>query len=186
MKILFKLAPHAAIVVGNMYYVFWGIDRVNKSMNFIDNEYTKFLLLILIACSWLTDYRLLPVTLRQLQRSKNPAPVYVRLGLLAANAILAMVVLTLLGIDLFNEDLMLFLMEFVKLLILLLCITGLLNSLLAIARDRAVVRMMNRRTQSARRSAPAQSRPAQPANRSARPSTRIPQQNVRRYSDGRR
>ena len=113
---------------------------------------------------------------------------YVRLGLLCANAILAMVILSLLAIDLFNEERMLFLMEFVKLLILLMCITALLNSLLVIARDRAVMRARNRRAPArpAQRQNGFTQRSAPVQNRSARPSTRIPRQNVRRNTDGRR
>ena len=41
------LLPHAAILICNMYVVFYLIDRVNKAMNFIDNGLTKGLLLIL-------------------------------------------------------------------------------------------------------------------------------------------
>ena len=42
---------HAAIVLSLMYAVFFSIDRVNNSMNFIDNDLTKFLLLALAAVS---------------------------------------------------------------------------------------------------------------------------------------
>ena len=42
-----RLAPHAAILICNMYVVFYAIDRVNTAMNFIDNPLTKGLLLIL-------------------------------------------------------------------------------------------------------------------------------------------
>jgi hypothetical protein len=79
-----------------MYYVFWGIDRVNKSMNFIDNPYTKFLLLVMIACSLFSGLRLGRVHLNRLGRTDNPAPVYARLGLLALNLLLAAAILILL------------------------------------------------------------------------------------------
>lgn len=42
-----RLLPHAAILICNMYVVFFLIDRVNKAMNFIDNGLTKGLLLAL-------------------------------------------------------------------------------------------------------------------------------------------
>lgn len=42
-----RMLPHAAILVCNMYIVFYLIDRVNTAMNFIDNGLTKGLLLIL-------------------------------------------------------------------------------------------------------------------------------------------
>lgn len=151
MNILMKLAPHAAILIGNMYYVFWGIDRVNKSMNFIDNPYTKFLLVILIACSGLNDARLTYIHLDKLRRTNDPAPVFFRLGVVALNALLAVVILILLVIDLFGEDLLLFLNEFVKTLILLLSCTSLLNSLQLTARERARIRMENRRRAQMRR-----------------------------------
>ena len=178
MNILFKLAPHAAIVIGNMYYVFWGIDRVNKSMNFIDNPYTKVLLALLCIFSGMAAYGLLNPTLRRLQRAKNPAPLYARLGLLGLNALLIAVVAVLLVVDLFASDAMIFLNEFVKVVVLALCIISLLNGVLAIARDRASIRMMNRRAAQRRQAA---QRTAQP-----QPARRAPQsqQPARRYPDG--
>ena len=159
MNTLKKLAPHAAILIGNMYYVFWGIDRVNKAMNFIDNGYTKVLLALLIGFCAVNALTLFADIMAKLGRTANPAPLFVRLGLLAVNAVLAAVVLVLLIVDLFNEDLMLFLSEFVKVLILLLSITGLLNALQITTRDRARIRAMNRRA-AQHRPAP-QPRPAQ-------------------------
>lgn len=164
MGILLKLAPHAAIVIGNMYYVFWGINCVNTSMNFIDNGYTKFLLVLLIGFGALTVWQSAGTILRQLRRSRNPVPLYVRLGLLGANALLAFVILVLLIIDLFNENLMLFLNGFVQVLILVLCIVSLLNGIQAIARDRAIVRQQARRRPVQRPTAQ-RSQPAQPVRR---------------------
>ena len=46
-----KLLPHAAILLCNMYIVFFAIDRVNSAMAFIDNDITKTLLLILCVIS---------------------------------------------------------------------------------------------------------------------------------------
>lgn len=169
MNILMKLAPHAVILIGNMYYVFWGIDRVNKSMNFIDNPYTKFLLLVMIACSLFSGLRLGRVHLNRLGRTDNPTPVYARLSLLALNLLLAAAILVLLIIDLFNEDLLLFLSEFVKILILILSVTGLLNSLQLIARDRAIVRAEMRRRAQMRRQPPRQSAPRYAQPYAARP-----------------
>ena len=42
-----KLTPHLAIILAAMYFVFFFIDRVNASMNFIDNALTKGLLFAL-------------------------------------------------------------------------------------------------------------------------------------------
>ena len=173
MNMLMKLAPHAVILIGNMYYVFWGIDRVNNSMNFIDNPYTKFLLLVMIACTGFNNLRLLRLHLSRLRREINLTPVFVRLGVLAVNTLLAAVILVLLVIDLFNENLMLFLNEFVKALILLLSITGLLNSLQLTKRARDAVRYeMRHRAQMRRpqrRPAPQPQRAPQTRYGSARP-----------------
>ena len=46
-----KLTPHAAIILSAMYLVFFAIDRVNRSMAFINNDITKWLLLILCGLS---------------------------------------------------------------------------------------------------------------------------------------
>lgn len=42
-----RLLCHGAIVISGMYFVFFGIDRVNSAMSFIDNDITKVLLVIL-------------------------------------------------------------------------------------------------------------------------------------------
>lgn len=44
-----RMLPHLVILICNMYIVFFLIDRVNTAMNFIDNNLTKGLLLILCA-----------------------------------------------------------------------------------------------------------------------------------------
>ena len=44
-KKLRAMLPHAAILIANMYIVFFLSDRVNSAMNFIDNGLTKGLLL---------------------------------------------------------------------------------------------------------------------------------------------
>lgn len=42
-----KILPHAAIILSVMYFVFFCIDRVNSAMAFINNDITKWLLVIL-------------------------------------------------------------------------------------------------------------------------------------------
>lgn len=42
-----KILPHAAIILSMMYFVFFCIDRVNSAMAFINNNITKWLLVIL-------------------------------------------------------------------------------------------------------------------------------------------
>lgn len=46
-----RILPHAAILLSNMYIVFFLIDRVNTAMQFINNSITKALLLILCIIS---------------------------------------------------------------------------------------------------------------------------------------
>lgn len=46
-----KLLPHGAIIISGMYLVFFLIDRVNSAMAFINNDITKWLLLVLCAIS---------------------------------------------------------------------------------------------------------------------------------------
>ena len=46
-----KLLPHVAIVLSNMYLVFFAIDRVNSAMSFINNNITKILLVVLCIIS---------------------------------------------------------------------------------------------------------------------------------------
>ncbi|MBE5772397.1 MAG: hypothetical protein E7337_00505 [Clostridiales bacterium] len=47
----FGLLPHGAILICNMYIVFYLIDRVNTAMCFIDNDMTKTLLAIMCVIS---------------------------------------------------------------------------------------------------------------------------------------
>ena len=46
-----KWMPHVAILLSNMYLVFFLIDRVNRAMAFINNGITKGLLVILALAS---------------------------------------------------------------------------------------------------------------------------------------
>lgn len=46
-----KIFPHIAIVLCNMYLVFYAIDRVNSAMAFINNSITKLLLVVLCIIS---------------------------------------------------------------------------------------------------------------------------------------
>jgi len=53
------LLPHGAILICNMYIVFFLIDRVNTAMCFIDNGITKGLLVIMCAISMITSISLM-------------------------------------------------------------------------------------------------------------------------------
>ena len=46
-----RLLPHGAILICNMYIVFFLIDRVNTAMCFIDNDITKALLFVMCVIS---------------------------------------------------------------------------------------------------------------------------------------
>jgi len=70
LKRIERLLPHAAILICNMYVVFFLIDRVNPAMNFIDNRLTKGLLFLLCAVSALNARSLL----RRPTRFMRPAP----------------------------------------------------------------------------------------------------------------
>ena len=59
LKKLERLLPHGAILICNMYIVFYLIDRVNTAMNFIDNGLTKSLLLVLCAVTPFNAWALL-------------------------------------------------------------------------------------------------------------------------------
>ena len=63
LKKLERLAPHAAILICNMYVVFFLIDKVNPAMNFIDNGLTKGLLLLLCLIALYNAWQLLGLAL---------------------------------------------------------------------------------------------------------------------------
>ena len=46
-----RFCAHASIILSLMYLIFFAIDRVNKAMNFINNELTKYLLVALAVLS---------------------------------------------------------------------------------------------------------------------------------------
>ena len=54
-----RLLPHGAILICNMYIVFFLIDRVNTAMCFIDNDITKALLAIMCVISLGTSLALM-------------------------------------------------------------------------------------------------------------------------------
>lgn len=55
------MIPHAAILICNMYIVFFLIDRVNTAMCFIDNDITKYLLMVMCVISISTSINLIRV-----------------------------------------------------------------------------------------------------------------------------
>ena len=56
---ILALLPHGAILICNMYIVFYLIDRVNTAMCFIDNGLTKALLAVMCVISMGTSLSLM-------------------------------------------------------------------------------------------------------------------------------
>ena len=75
-----KVLPHAAILLSNMYIVFYLIDRVNSAMCFIDNRITKALLVLLAVISTVNASFLILDERRKIARNERrhaqprPAP----------------------------------------------------------------------------------------------------------------
>lgn len=165
-----KMPPHAAILIANMYFVLFGIDRVNTAMNFINNGYTKFLLVALLACCALITMDLLA----RHNRSRGDGKDMKRLIFIGAGALLnaALAVILLTDAILGNRG-MPFLSEPVKIVTLLACIANWVNGFRVIKGMRADLRAEQARRAAARRNA--QRRPAQ-----------RPQPARSRYDDGSR
>lgn len=144
MNFLKKLSPHGAILVANMYYVFWGIDRVNRSMNFIDNEYTKALFVLLLVFSALNLARMY-VTFRYWARGKSDGACMVRLGTMLAAAIFGIVYFILWLVDCFNPNAMLMLREFVKFWMLMFCAANTVMGVMLLQWDRGELRRRGKR-----------------------------------------
>lgn len=47
MKKLIKVIPHISIILSGMLLTLLVIDRINSAMNFINNDHTKIIILIL-------------------------------------------------------------------------------------------------------------------------------------------
>ena len=75
-----KVLPHAAILLSNMYIVFYLIDRVNSAMCFIDNRITKAMLVLLAVISTVNASFLILDERRKIARNERrraqprPAP----------------------------------------------------------------------------------------------------------------
>lgn len=178
-----KLSPHGAILIANMFFVFYGIDRVNTAMNFINNGYTKALMLILCILSALNLLQLLRFDSRR--RGGNLPARLIPMGI---NALLAIVTPVILLVDVCAGDrAMPFLNGFVKLLLLVLCIAAWINSARLIAAERrAAFAALNRRRAAPPRR-PARYAPAPYARRTPsgydRPAPRSYSRPVPRYDD---
>ncbi len=67
------MLPHAAIVLANMFVVFFVVDQINPTMNFIDNGLTKGLLLVMSALAvanwWIARQRIRRAKARRAQKA---------------------------------------------------------------------------------------------------------------------
>ena len=68
-----QLAPHVSILICNMYIVFYLIDCVNTAMCFIDNGFTKGLLVIMCLISAWNSWILIQSRRRVRARQSAPA-----------------------------------------------------------------------------------------------------------------
>lgn len=133
--------PHAPIVLANMYVVLFLIDRVNTSMNFIDNDLTKGVLLAMCLLA-IIDWLLAP-------RGRRGRSTAAR-ALAALAAGLSAVCLLALAADRLMPDWSLFLMEAVKWYVLATCAAVIVGSGALLKKSRSQLR---RKLQRARRRA---------------------------------
>ena len=70
-----KLLPHAAIVLSNMFIVFFILDKFNPAMGFINNNISKGLLLVFCVLSTLCCILLIAADRkRERERSRRKKP----------------------------------------------------------------------------------------------------------------
>lgn len=69
---IYKVLPHICIVIFGMFTVFYFIDFVNPVMNFIYNNLTKGLLILLCVVGIICAVLILEENRRMSRRSKKP------------------------------------------------------------------------------------------------------------------
>jgi len=133
------MLPHCAILICNMYIVFFLIDRVNTAMVFIDNDITKGLLaamcLISIWCSAL------------LMKKKRRRGRGLRRFIAGINMLACVGGLLLIAADYIWLRLLIFNGAPAKIAALAVCLITLLNGAVLIACNRAAVRRLARKRQ---------------------------------------
>ena len=131
------MLPHCAILICNMYIVFFLIDRVNTAMAFIDNDITKGLLaamcLISIWCSAL------------LMKKKRRRGRGIRRFIAGLNMLACVGGLLLIAADYIWIKLLIFNGIPAKYAALGVCLMTLLNSIVLIACNRAAMRRLARK-----------------------------------------
>jgi len=70
-RIMQKTLPHVAVVLSLMYVVFFIIDMLNQSMGFINNTYTKVIMLVLCMISIINAVLLLWHERRAIRREEQ-------------------------------------------------------------------------------------------------------------------
>lgn len=130
-KKVIQLLPHGAILISNMFVVFYLIDRVNKAMNFIDNGLTKGLLFVMCLIALFDALTL---------RATTP-----RRALPIVNGALCGITLVLMLVDLIWPGASLFTNEIVKLILLIACLVTTAASVALIARRRRRLRQRRQR-----------------------------------------
>ena len=131
-----RMLPHCAILICNMYIVFFLIDRVNTAMNFIDNGLTKGLLLIMsLVSGWCSLWML---TGRR-RRNGGIQAIWPKVNLLACG-----ICLILLLIDLIWKKIYLFNANLTKFGVLAICLITFVNSAMMIGNFRAAMRRSRR------------------------------------------
>ena len=128
-----RYVPHAAILTVNMYIVFFLIDRVNQSMNFIDNGMTRALLLL--QCLF-GVYDLLRIRAQSRIRAVPALEI--------SNAVLMLFYLPVFLIASFNQWSLIMTGGFVKFMLLLMSFSTAVNAIRLIAYDRTVLRRYGR------------------------------------------
>lgn len=87
MRGILGMLPHAAILCANLCYVFYGIDRVNRPMNFIDNDLTRAVLAAMCLCAALRAPTLRADVRRSVRKRRRGRLNGRALGLLACAAL---------------------------------------------------------------------------------------------------
>ena len=131
-----RMLPHCAILICNMYIVFFLIDRVNTAMNFIDNGLTKGLLLIM---SLVSGWCALWMMTGRRRRNGGIQAIFPKANLLACG-----ICLVLLLIDMIWKKIYLFNNGFTKFGVLVICLITFANSAMMIGNFRAAMRRSRR------------------------------------------
>ena len=139
MRGILGMLPHAAILCANLYYVFYGIDRVNRPMNFIDNDLTRAVLAAMCLCAALRAPTLRADVRRSVRKRRRGRLNGRALGLLACAA-LVLGFAVMLAVHAAAPERMAMRGEFAKAWLLAMCIVLQLGAVRVCAIDREEIR----------------------------------------------